>query len=167
MAGRCRTSRAAGVTRCAAGPVLTLFVGAGLVCLTGLGGCAGTAEAQSASALPAETASKEAATGEVVTASYVGTASWYGKSFHGQLTASGEPFDMEALTAAHRTLPFGSRVRVTNLANGRSVIVVINDRGPYRKKRLIDLSRAAAKRLGFLEDGTARVRLDVLGEASS
>lgn len=98
--------------------------------------------------------------------SFTGRASWYGKDFHGRPTASGEPYDMAALTAAHQTLPFGSRVRVTNLANGRSVVVVINDRGPYAKNRLIDLSHAAAKRLGIIEDGVAEVRIDVLAEGT-
>ncbi len=102
------------------------------------------------------------ATGEAVVASYVGLASWYGPGFHGRRTASGKRFDMAALTAAHRSLPFGSRVRVTNLANGRSVVVRINDRGPYVKPRIIDLSRAAARELDFLEDGITRVRIDLL-----
>jgi rare lipoprotein A (peptidoglycan hydrolase) len=96
--------------------------------------------------------------------SFTGRASWYGKDFHGRLTASGEPYDMAALTAAHQTLPFGSRVRVTNLANGRSVVVTINDRGPFAEDRLIDLSHAAAKRLDIVEDGVAEVRIDVLAE---
>jgi len=93
----------------------------------------------------------------------VGIASWYGPKFHGRKTASGEVFNMYALTAAHRTLPLGVRVRVTNLENGKSVIVRINDRGPFVKGRLIDLSYAAAKRLGFVHQGTARVRVQSLG----
>jgi len=101
-----------------------------------------------------------------VTESYVGLASWYGRRFHGRPTASGSLFDMAALTAAHPSLPFGSRVRVTNLANGRSVTVTITDRGPYVEPRVIDLSRAAAEQLGFLDDGLARVRLDVLASSS-
>lgn len=101
-----------------------------------------------------------------VTASFTGLASWYGERFHGRLTASGERYDMAGLTAAHPSLPFGSRVRVTNLANGRSVVVVINDRGPYAKGRLVDLSHAAAKQLGIVEDGVAQVRLDVLSDAA-
>ena len=92
----------------------------------------------------------------------VSIASYYAKALHGRVTASGERYDMHALTAAHRTLPFGSRVRVTNLDNGRSVVVRINDRGPYVEKRVIDLSYAAARELQFLDDGTARVRLEVL-----
>src|SRR5262245_27361001 len=91
----------------------------------------------------------------------VGMASFYGKAHQGRRTASGERFDMHALTAAHRTLPFGTRVKVTNLGNGRSVVVRINDRGPYAEGRVIDLSEAAARELRFLGSGTARVRLKV------
>ncbi len=92
----------------------------------------------------------------------VGVASWYGAQFHGRRTASGERFDMRALTAAHPTLPLATLVRVTNLANGRSVTVRVNDRGPYAQGRLIDLSRASARALGFEAQGTARVRVTVL-----
>jgi rare lipoprotein A len=92
----------------------------------------------------------------------VGVASWYGPRHHGQPTASGQPFDMHALVAAHRTLPLGSRVRVTNLDNGLSVVVEIVDRGPYVPGRLIDVSQAAAQALDMLERGVARVRLEVL-----
>lgn len=92
----------------------------------------------------------------------VGIASWYGRRFHGRRTASGEIFNMNAATAAHPTLPFGTRAQVTNLENGRSVIVRINDRGPFTGRRIIDVSRRAAQRLGFLRQGTARVRVRVL-----
>ena len=92
----------------------------------------------------------------------VGMASYYGGAHNGRRTASGERFDMEEMTAAHRTLPFGTRVRVTNLANGRHATVRINDRGPFRKKRIIDVSYAAARELGMVGRGTARVRLEVL-----
>jgi len=92
-----------------------------------------------------------------------GLASWYGPGLHGGRTASGERFDADDFTAAHPTLPLGSRVLVTNLANGRSVTVRINDRGPYVRGRTIDLSRAAARRLGMLRRGTARVRIQLLG----
>src|SRR5262245_57838048 len=92
----------------------------------------------------------------------VGIASYYAEALNGRRTASGERYDIHALTAAHPTLPFGSRVRVTNLDNGRSVVVRINDRGPYVKGRLIDLSYAAARELQFISRGTARVRLEVL-----
>lgn len=95
-------------------------------------------------------------------AAYVerGQASWYGPGFHGRRTASGARFDQNALTAAHRQLPLGSRVTVTNLENGRSVRVAINDRGPYVDGRVIDLSRAAAHRLGMIGDGVVRVRIE-------
>jgi rare lipoprotein A len=91
-----------------------------------------------------------------------GVASWYGGEFHGRPTSSREIYDMNDLTAAHRTLPFGTSVMVTNLANDRSVVVRINDRGPFVKGRIIDLSYAAARVLGLVGPGTARVRLEVL-----
>ncbi len=94
-----------------------------------------------------------------------GIASWYGRDFHGKLTANGERYDMRALSAAHKTLPLPSLVRVTNLENGRSVVVRVNDRGPFVKGRLIDLSWAAANALGYARQGTARVRVQALGEA--
>jgi rare lipoprotein A len=92
----------------------------------------------------------------------VGRASFYGHGFHGRETASGVVFDQEAMTAAHRTLAFGTRVRVTNLANGNSVVVTVNDRGPYVRGRMIDLSLGAARALGFVEEGTTRVRVKPL-----
>jgi rare lipoprotein A len=91
-----------------------------------------------------------------------GEASWYGKPHHGHRTASGEVFDMYRLTAAHPSLPFGSRVRVTNLRNGRSVEVRVNDRGPIVAGRIIDLSYAAAQELVAVADGTIPVRIRVL-----
>jgi len=91
-----------------------------------------------------------------------GVASWYGPGFHGQQTACGEEYDMYALTAAHKQLPFQSRVRVTNLDNGKQVVVRINDRGPFRKQRIIDLSFTAAQRLDMVEPGTARVRIEIV-----
>jgi rare lipoprotein A len=90
----------------------------------------------------------------------VGMASWYGPGFDGRATASGERFDQDDLTAAHRRLPLGTHVRVTNLANGRSVVVRINDRGPYARGRLIDVSRAAARRIGMTEHGVTRVHVE-------
>ena len=93
---------------------------------------------------------------------YVGIASWYGPKFHGRKTASGEKFNMYKLTAAHNFLPFGTIVRVVNLANGRSVIVRINDRGPFKKGRIIDLSYAAAKRIGIISKGTEKVKIEVI-----
>lgn len=92
----------------------------------------------------------------------VGKASWYGRKFHGRPTASGERFDMRELTAAHRTLPFGTQVRVTNLENNRSVVVRINDRGPFVGDRIIDLSRAAARQISMIERGVVRVRIRVM-----
>jgi rare lipoprotein A len=94
-----------------------------------------------------------------------GTASWYGRKFHGKKTASGEKYDMNKLTAAHRTLPFGTKVKVTRLDNNKSVVVRINDRGPFVEGRIIDLSRAAAKKLDMLESGTASVRIKVVKPA--
>lgn len=92
-----------------------------------------------------------------------GLASFYGGRFHGRLTASGARFDLSAMTAAHRSLPFGTRVRVTHLGNGRTVDVRINDRGPYVGGRIIDLSRGAAGVLGMHGQGVARVKVTVLG----
>lgn len=97
----------------------------------------------------------------------VGTASWYGPGFHGRPTASGEIYDQNAKTAAHRTLPLGTRVRVTALGSGRSVVVRINDRGPYKKGRVLDLSRAAAAALGMVDKGTAEVEIRVLDNADA
>ena len=91
-----------------------------------------------------------------------GNASWYGRKFHGRLTSSGEPYDMYQLTAAHRSLPIPAYARVTNLDNGRSTVVRINDRGPFHQDRIIDVSYAAAVKLGFAALGTARVRVEVI-----
>lgn len=91
-----------------------------------------------------------------------GSASYYHDALEGRRTASGEPYRRSELTAAHRSLPFGSRVRVSNPANGRSVVVRINDRGPFAHNRVIDLSRSAASRLGMLSQGHGRVRLELL-----
>jgi len=105
------------------------------------------------------------ATTEVVYAgskASAGTASYYGKRFHGRTTANGERFNMNAMTAAHKSLPFGTKVKVTNRNNGKSVIVRINDRGPYHGNRVIDLSRGAAAKIGMLNSGTARVSIQVL-----
>jgi rare lipoprotein A len=95
-----------------------------------------------------------------------GVASYYGDRFHGRTTASGARFDKNALTAAHKTLDFGTRVTVTNKVNGRSVDVVITDRGPYTRGRTIDLSKAAAREIGMLGAGVARVRMEI-SESSS
>jgi len=92
----------------------------------------------------------------------VGLASWYGGRYHGRQTASGEIFDKNAPTAAHPTLPFGSRVHVTNLENGRSATVRINDRGPFVQQRIIDVSRRVAEMLGFVQQGITRVRVQLV-----
>lgn len=96
-----------------------------------------------------------------------GVASYYADEFHGRLTANGEVYDMHSLTAAHRSLPFNSVVRVTNLDNGMSVVVRINDRGPFKDDRVIDLSLEGAKRIGLIANGTAPVQLDVMESVSS
>ena len=95
----------------------------------------------------------------------VGVASWYGAQFHAKTTANGETFDMDAMTAAHTTLPMPSLVEVTNLENGRKVVVRVNDRGPFVGDRIIDMSRAAARELDFESKGLARVRVRYLGPA--
>jgi rare lipoprotein A len=116
--------------------------------------------------LPAATetgpqASPQAASRE---AAEVGVASWYGADFHGRKTANGEVYDKERLTCAHRTLPFGTFLRVSNLDNGSSVVVRVNDRGPFAKNRVIDLSEAAARIIGMIPTGTARVSLTAIPE---
>jgi len=93
-----------------------------------------------------------------------GVASWYGPDFHGKKTANGEVYDKEKLTAAHRKAPFGTYMRVTNLDNGSSVVVRVNDRGPFAKNRVIDLSEAAARIIGMIPTGTARVSLSAIPE---
>ena len=95
-----------------------------------------------------------------------GRASWYGPGFHGKVTASGETFDEAALTAAHKSLPLGSKARVTNVTNGNSVEVKINDRGPFTQGRIIDLSRAAARALGILGTGITIVRVELVASES-
>ncbi len=94
----------------------------------------------------------------------VGNASWYGKQFHGRKTANGETYNMNALTAAHKTLPMPTYVKVTNLANGRSVILRVNDRGPFVAGRVIDVSRRGAQLLGFQQKGVTRVRVQAVDE---
>jgi rare lipoprotein A (peptidoglycan hydrolase) len=96
-----------------------------------------------------------------------GEASWYGSKFHGKTTASGGTYDQDALTAAHASLPFGSKVKVTNLVNGKSVEVEINDRGPFAENRILDVSHAAAKALDMKEDGTTKVRIELPSEGMS
>ncbi len=98
----------------------------------------------------------------VVAAVQEGLVSWYGTAFHDRPTASGERFDSNGFTMAHPTLPFGTEVKVTNLRNGRTVVVRVNDRGPHVGKRIADLSRAAAAQLGMLKRGVVRARIEVL-----
>lgn len=95
----------------------------------------------------------------------VGQASWYGKRFHGKLTASGEKYNMRAYTAAHKTLPFGTVVRVINTANNKSVDVKINDRGPFVKARVIDLSQKAFEKIGSKNQGVVPVRIEILDDS--
>lgn len=99
---------------------------------------------------------------EKVVQQFTGLASWYGPGFHGRRTANGEKFDQNELTAAHKTLPFNTRVRVTSVTSGKSVIVTINDRGPYVRGRMIDLSAAAAREIGLRARGVGKVKLEVL-----
>jgi len=95
----------------------------------------------------------------------VGYASWYGPGFHGRRAANGEIFDQSKLTAAHPALPMGTRIKVTNVENGREVTLRVNDRGPYVKGRIVDVSRAAARLLGFARKGLALVRIEIAGSA--
>jgi len=95
-----------------------------------------------------------------------GLVSWYGQQFHARPTASGEPFDATAMTMAHPTLPFGTQVKVTNPRNGRSVVLTVNDRGPFVGSRIADLSQAAAAYLGILRRGIAHLRLEVLSDSN-
>ena len=98
---------------------------------------------------------------------YTGSASWYGPGFNGKKTASGEVFDQTKFTAAHKTIPLGRRARVTYLANGKSIEILINDRGPYVAGRLIDLSQAAAEALGLINNGVAKVQVELLDETTA
>jgi rare lipoprotein A len=118
-----------------------------------------TAGPQAAPVDPGAFGARPAAAATVKAPPKTGEASWYGPRFHGRPTASGERFDMHAMTAAHRKLPLGSKVRVTNLENDRSVVVKVNDRGPFARGRIIDVSYGAAKRLGMVASGTARVEI--------
>jgi rare lipoprotein A len=153
----------------------------GLVCVM-LAGCASHLPVAPSSGLPSRTTGSSAATSqgnkspyrvlgktyEVMPSSYgyleIGVASWYGKKFQGRLTADGEIFNMYDLTAAHRSLPLPTMVRITNLDNGRKVVVRVNDRGPFHDERLIDVSWETAMRLGFADKGTAPVVVQALDE---
>jgi rare lipoprotein A len=114
------------------------------------------------SAPPAELVSLPPTPPPAPTFEQTGKASFYGRQFHGRTTASGEKFDMNDMTAAHRTLPMGTVVKVTNLENGRSVSVTINDRGPNRRNRVIDLSQAAASEIGLDDEGLAMVKVEAI-----
>lgn len=132
---------------------LRFFLACGLA--ASLAACAAPRPAPAPAPQPAPVAAPAAAT-----FSQVGTASWYGKSHNGRRTANGETYDMNDMTAAHRTLPFGSIVRVTRIDDGRSVTVRINDRGPFARNRIIDLSAKAAQDIGMTERGIARVKIE-------
>jgi rare lipoprotein A len=116
-----------------------------------------------AASLPVTAGATTPSAGPVVDAIQEGLISWYGGAFHAKPTASGEPFDKHALTMAHPTLPFGTQVRVTNLRNGRSVVLRVNDRGPFVGARVADVSHAAAETLGMMRRGIVRARIEVLG----
>ncbi len=133
--------------------------------LAALTACAGTVPLTAPAVVPppsAPVASPQPVTVPEQIYHETGTASWYGRELHGKKTASGEVFDMYGLSAAHRTLPFGTIVRVTNLNNFKSVKVKVNDRGPFVKNRIIELSYGAAKELGFVRQGTALVKIETL-----
>ncbi len=119
-----------------------------LISLTALAACAGSTRD------PAEVGG--------VTSQETGLASYYGHQYHGRTTANGETYDENAMTAAHRTLPFGTRVRVTNLENGKEVLLRINDRGPFVEGRIIDVSWRAAQDLDFVREGVVKARVEVL-----
>lgn len=127
----------------------TLIIVLGIFVLTGCG-------------MSKETLDADYASTENARAIENGISSWYGPNFHGKLTANGETYDMNGVTAAHRTLPFGTILLVENLDNGKTVQVRINDRGPYAKNRIIDLSKGAAEKIDMIGPGTARVRLYLL-----
>ncbi len=134
--------------------------------IVGLGAAQGPNNSEASSAQTSQIPKSEIHK-QVKTKPYeVGTASWYGEFFHGKPTASGEDYDMYDMTAAHPTLPLGSYVRVTNLRNGRAVVVKVNDRGPIVQGRIIDLSYGAARALEFQERGLQKVRLDIVKPGS-
>ena len=133
------------------------------LCIVGLGAAQGPNISEATAAPVSSIQKKPEVRKQVKTKPFqVGTASWYGQIFDGKPTASGEPYDMYDMTAAHLTLPMGSYVRVTNLRNGRAVVVRVNDRGPIVPGRIIDLSYGAAQALEFRQRGLQRVRLDLV-----
>jgi rare lipoprotein A len=127
---------------------IATWIGLPLIGMMLVSGCTGLGQTPAKGGLPTAT----------------GIASYYGDEFRGRVTASGERYDPNRLTAAHLSYPLGTRVRVTNLDNGRTVVVRINDRGPYKSGRIIDLSARAAKELDLLADGTAKVLVQVVGK---
>lgn len=132
---------------------------AALICALVLSGCTSERSGDQAKQMPQE---KEIKENTIIKPGHkeVGEASWYGPGFQGQETANGKTFDQKKLTAAHPTLPMGTKAQVTNLENGKKVEITINDRGPYVEDRAIDLSRAAAKKLGMVKDGTSKVKIE-------
>jgi rare lipoprotein A len=146
--------------RTGAKPSLTALVASAALAL-GVPGGDVLADKQLASPGVAEIAS---AIGRGIQTVQEGVVSWYGAQFHDRKTASGERFDSAALTMAHPSLPFGTMVRVTNLRNGRSVVVRVNDRGPFVGTRIADLSQGAATEIGMMRKGLARARIEVLGD---
>jgi len=130
-----------------------------------LSGCSSAVHESSGTSSSAVTSPNTATPSASTSGAYeeTGEASWYGKRYRGGTTASGAPFDMNAMTAAHKKLAFGTVVRVTNVENGRSVVVTINDRGPFIPGRIIDLSRGAAAKIGMIDTGVAKVRVEVAG----
>ena len=141
-------------------PSLATFVAAATLAI-GLPGGSALADKPTAGPGVADIAS---AIGRGIQTVQEGVVSWYGAQFHDRPTASGELFDSGALTMAHRSLPFGTMVRVTNLRNGRSVVVRVNDRGPFVGTRIADLSQAAASEIGMMRRGVARARIEVLDD---
>jgi rare lipoprotein A (peptidoglycan hydrolase) len=141
------------IQRAATALVFALFI-------TGCGSAPIKHRASDGSTIKSSQASAERETSRTSQGPQKGLASWYGKRFRGKRTASGTRFDPKQLTAAHRTLPLGSQAKVTCLKTGKSVIVTINDRGPFSAKRIIDLSRAAAKKLGMISSGVALVQVE-------
>lgn len=133
-----------------------LPLAAAFAALLGLAACTGSSPRFSPAAAP------HMQVGGDYSSSEEGMASYYADEFHGRKTSNGETFDMNGLTAAHRSLPFNSTVKVTNLDNGQSVTVRINDRGPFVEGRIIDLSKAGARAIGMIGTGTAKVRLEVV-----
>ena len=153
-------------------PLRLLVLGAGCLLVTGCATTRPSGPAAEMSPPPRAPITRSApppapSTTPPATSGMTGQASWYGEAHHGKKTASGEPYDRTQLTAAHRTLPLGTRVRVTNVENGRSVVVRINDRGPFKGGRIIDLSQAAARAIGAIGDGVVSVRLEVLEDSAA